>query len=375
MKDYKARDTHFVEYILNKEEGYGIYYDLEKPVFFQIRDVPQLQEDLKSIQKLMLKYDLSSKDKTTYQSLGHHIFKTLFPFDNTSFLEQNTLVIIPDDALRYLPFEALPTDSRSDLYKSYFVQSTELSYQQSLSLTKQLNQKQRHTSKKLLIIAPSKFKDKSLVELNETKSSIAHFNTYQNTTTLFGQAATKANFINLQEDYEVMHFNTHAGIDTLTQKPWLAFHDQKMNLYDFYGRENQAKLVVLDACKTNDGKQYAGKGVMNLSRGFFYNGSQSVLASLWKVNENSGNQITQNFYANLEQGYSTSKALQNAKLKYLQQSETYKKAPYYWATFTLTGQADTIALPIKSNSLVYILITIGLLLAIFLFYKHHISKR
>ena len=34
-----------------------------------------------------------------------------------------------------------------------------------------------------------------------------------------------------------------------------------------------------------------GEGILNLSRGFFYNGSQSVLASLWNVNEKSGNAI------------------------------------------------------------------------------------
>ena len=154
--------------------------------------------------------------------------------------------------------------------------------------------------------------------------------------------AIKENFLKHKNDFEIIHLNTHGGLDSISQTPWLAFYDSEITLYELYGLENQAELVVLDACKTDDGVHLSGEGIINLSRGFFFNGAQSVLASQWKVNEKAGNKILQTFYQELADGKSKSKALQLAKINYLQNHDQERTVPYYWATFKLTGSTDAV---------------------------------
>ncbi|NQX85101.1 MAG: CHAT domain-containing protein [Flavobacteriaceae bacterium] len=368
ISDYKTKSTHFIEYILNNKDGYGIYYNGDVPVFFKIPDVPKLQKDIDTLMVLMKKRYMNSVQTETFQVLNHSVFKRLFPFkDAVNTLKGKSITIVTDDALRYLPFEALLTNDKKNLLENYLIQSTEVTYLQSFSLTKELKVKQNTSSQKLLMVAPTEFLDSDLPHLNQTSKVLDNLYNYANTLILSKSAATKANFIKHQGDYEIIHFNTHAGIDSLSQKPWVAFHDTKMTLYDLYGFENNANLVILDACKTNDGQQYAGEGVLNLSRGFFYNGSKSVLASLWNVNEISGNQIIKMFYQRLQQGHSKSKALQLAKTQYLQHGESYQKLPYYWAAFTLTGITDAIVLPVKTDCFTYIVLGVIVLLLLIIF--------
>ena len=215
-------------------------------------------------------------------------------------------------------------------------------------------------------MAPSQFSDKSLAPLQISNEMTANLNVYKATTIYTENEASKNNFFNTSGTFEIIHLSTHAGVDSLSHTPWISLQNEKVTLYELYGIENQAELVLLDACKTNDGLLASGEGIINLSRAFFNNGSQSVVASLWNVNEKAGNEIIQNFYKQLELGQSKSKALQFAKIKYLKKHQSYETLPYYWASFTLTGSTKSIHLD-KTNSFIYIfsiltILLIGLLL-------------
>ena len=278
-----------------------------------------------------------------YQEVGYEVFKELFPFENANErLQDKKLTIVADQALQYLPFEILPTQKDGELIESYLVNNTETSYLQSFSLFEQIQQKQNSPTQKLLTIAPQEFQDTQLPTLTGTEDIVKLVADFDKSIVLTKQEASKANFLKQQNDFEIIYFNTHAGLDSLTQKPWISFHEEKMTLNELFGLENQADLVILDACQTNDGINLSGEGVINLSRGFFYNGTQSVMASLWSVNEQAGNEILQTFYRELASGTSKSKALQLAKKEYLLQHQFSQNAPYYWAAFTLTGSTNVI---------------------------------
>ncbi len=343
-------NTCFVEYILNDTDGYGLLYCDNEVSMFKIEDVPTLQNQLITLKSYFTNPVLDTTEKQDLQHTGQEVFNTLFPFPNAANkLSGKHLTIIPDYTLETFPFEALSVSSSTPLKDSYFLNNTEISYLQSFSAFKQIQQKQNAPEKKLLAIAPHTFADQSLPELTGTKAIIDSLSNYTSSTLLYETEATHANFLKYRNNYEVIHLSTHAGTDNSTKAPWIAFKDYNMTLNELYGLENQAELVVLDACETNTGKLAIGEGTISLSRGFFFNGAQSVMASLWNVNEKAGNTVISEFYKELQRGATKSKALQNSKIKYLKNHEFSEALPYYWAAFTLTGSTKTIELTTKLN--------------------------
>ena len=55
------------------------------------------------------------------------------------------------------------------------------------------------------------------------------------------------------------------------------------------------------------------------------------------------------FYANLKEGMSKSKALQQAKLEYLSTVDPARSNPFYWGNFYLVGDTTPIELDANTN--------------------------
>ncbi|MEM6717742.1 MAG: CHAT domain-containing tetratricopeptide repeat protein [Bacteroidota bacterium] len=341
LKKYK--NTAFVEYILHDTDGYGIFYDGGEPILFKIENTETFQEQLTLLRTFMAKRSLNSQKRKEFQAISFQVFQQVFPLrDALQRLQDKKLIIIADHTLQYIPFEILTTQKEGRFSESYLINRTEILYLQSFSLFEQIQKKQNNPTKKLLAIAPIEFKNTALPTLTDA-TDIFTFLAKDSTSVLLQKTeATKENFSKYRNDFEIIHLNTHAGLDSISQIPWLAFYDSNILLHELFGLENQAELVVLDACKTDDGVQLSGEGIINLSRGFFFNGTQSVLASQWNVNQQAGNEILQTFYKELENGKAKSKALQIAKKSYLLKHDQTQNIPYYWAAFKLTGSTDAI---------------------------------
>lgn len=335
----------FVTYIFNEDDGYGLFCTAKEKIFFKIAEVKTFQKKLVVLKQYMQQRTLNKEQITNYRKIGYEVFTTLFPFKNAvTKLTNKKISIVPDDTLINVPFEALPITKAGTVSDSYLVNIAEVSYLQSFSLFEKIKENKNKSTKKLLAFAPHQFETKELQELARSKEAINALSNYNSTTIFVGEQATKENFYKYSSDYEIIHLNTHAGVDSITKTPWISFRENKLTLDELYGMNNQADLVILDACKTNVGDFASGEGIINLSRGFFYNGSKSVLASLWNVNEKAGNEILATFYLELEQGKSKSKALQLAKIKYLKEHQFSEVLPYYWASFTLTGNTNSISI-------------------------------
>lgn len=94
-------------------------------------------------------------------------------------------------------------------------------------------------------------------------------------------------------------------------------------------------LVVLSACQTGLGDISQGEGVFGLQRGFKKAGANSILMSLWEVDDKATQILMTQFYRNWLSGQSKRQSLLSAQ-KYLREIEGGKyNEPKYWAAFVL----------------------------------------
>jgi CHAT domain-containing protein/tetratricopeptide (TPR) repeat protein len=147
-------------------------------------------------------------------------------------------------------------------------------------------------------------------------------------------------------DYRILHFATHGVLNT--RHPDLSGvvlslvdregrrQDGFLRLHEIYNLDLGAELVVLSGCQTGLGKALRGEGLIGLTRGFMYAGAERVVASLWRVDDESTAELMKHFYrAMLKDGQRPAEALRSAQLR-MSQSRRWS-APFYWAGFVLQG--------------------------------------
>ena len=94
-------------------------------------------------------------------------------------------------------------------------------------------------------------------------------------------------------------------------------------------------LVVLSACQTGLGDISQGEGVFGLQRGFKKAGANTILMSLWEVDDEATQILMTQFYRNLLSGQSKRQSLHYAQ-KYLREYNNGRfDEPKYWAAFIL----------------------------------------
>ena len=99
-------------------------------------------------------------------------------------------------------------------------------------------------------------------------------------------------------------------------------------------------LVTLSACETALGK-VTGEGVFGLQRGFKKAGANSILMSLWKVDDEATCLLMTEFYKNwIGEGKSKHDALELAKQTVRSHKEKGWNDPKYWAAFILLDALD-----------------------------------
>jgi CHAT domain-containing protein len=143
----------------------------------------------------------------------------------------------------------------------------------------------------------------------------------------------------------IIHFATHGMMDTRHPEMSglvLSMFDKRgkaqdgyLRLSDIYNLKLSADLVVLSSCESALGKDLGSEGINGLPRAFLYAGARSVIASLWKVDDEATVPLMKMFYSRLQRGENPARALQGAQLDLLKNARL--SDPYYWAAFVLEG--------------------------------------
>lgn len=100
------------------------------------------------------------------------------------------------------------------------------------------------------------------------------------------------------------------------------------------------KLVVLSACETGLGDVQRGEGVYGLRRALFIAGTETLVASLWKVADEETKTLMVGYYERIQKGVGRGVALREQQLAMLKKPETAH--PFYWASFGVFGDPSPI---------------------------------
>lgn len=105
------------------------------------------------------------------------------------------------------------------------------------------------------------------------------------------------------------------------------------------------QLVVLSTCESGRGDAVRGQGVLGLRRAFLLAGAESVVATLWRVDDQATAYFMARFYAELLRGADRSIALQRTMQRML--TTQGKHEAHRWAPFVLIGQDGPVQLSVK----------------------------
>jgi CHAT domain-containing protein len=250
-------------------------------------------------------------------------------------------IIIPDGFLYFLPFESLPADEEGT---HTLLETTTISYRfSSRLLHSDQGQALGAPAMPILSFAPfvSSGAGSRFPALPASGEEIAGLQGTQ----YINARATKEQFLQEINKYPIVHLATHAiSSPENAAASFIAFYPVKRSaiedclfLEELYGLDlNATRLVIISACETGQGELVAREGVISLARAFTYAGCGSTINSLWKADDRSTAYILRRFYMYLRQGANKAKALQQAKLDYLN-SDAINKSPAFWAHLILMG--------------------------------------
>ncbi len=161
--------------------------------------------------------------------------------------------------------------------------------------------------------------------------------------------ATIYNFFDaVQIPHSVIHLATHSRFNTANHLgSYIAFakdsvYNGILSMKEIHLLNCKSNMVVLSSCESGAGKQTTGEGVIGLTYGLTSAGVQSVISSLWLVDDKGTSDLMVEFYKNLAAGKDKSEALHLAKLHFINNKTMLKKHPFYWSAFNLYGKSDKI---------------------------------
>jgi CHAT domain-containing protein len=143
----------------------------------------------------------------------------------------------------------------------------------------------------------------------------------------------------------VVHIATHATADaTLPERSALQLSsvdalgrpiESDLHLAQIQSLQWRAELVVLSGCHTAGGALFRGEGMIGLTGGFLTAGARQVVASLWQVDDQATAELMWRFHGARARGKTTYAALAEARDAI--RSDPRWQAPYYWASFVVYG--------------------------------------
>ena len=243
----------------------------------------------------------------------------------------DTVVFVPDGALRTIPMAALH-DGKQFLVAKYAIGITP-----SLNLTdpRPINRE----GMKVLAVGVTEAVQ-GFPALPNVSGELQALHTLLGSTTLVDKEFLAANLEKKLKDeqFTIVHVASHGEFGNEVDKTFLLTFDDKLSLDRlnqmvgvFRFRDDPLELLTLSACDTAAGDDRAALGLAGMA---IKAGARSALATLWNINDEASVGLVVDFYSEIKDAsISRATALQRAQLKMLE-NPRYEH-PGFWSPFLL----------------------------------------
>jgi CHAT domain-containing protein len=366
-------DATLVEYATGRDTLFAFVVDREQIHVVTLGNrlaIAQLASDLAT--ELRAVDPAARNIRTAARRLAQRVLWPLVPY-----LVRQRVILVPDDALHTVPFVVLPWTEAPD--SDLVLHRVEVSSIPSALLLARLPPPSSAVSRFALIgdpvfhraewvrSCPGAASDStsmpapqstafewtrflpnlpgSRAEVLGVSDLIRRTRTTARVETLLGCQATGGALREVAPGADVLHIATHGLVDA--RRPRLSAlvlspdssssRDAAFSLLDILDLRLTARLVVLSACDTSRGRLLPGEGVLGLAQAFLQAGSETVVASYWRVEDETTAPFMQRFYGHmLADRMSAAAALRRTQLDLAGNDASYR-----WAAFSVYGRPDS----------------------------------
>jgi tetratricopeptide (TPR) repeat protein len=317
---------------------------------------------------------VAGRSRPAVERLLHGLWRVLVPeavWDRVRACAE--VVLVPDQVLHRLPFEALVVSRGKDGPRYWLDEGPPVRYGASATALKALGDRPRPSvNRRLVSVAdpayrpggaggePGKEHRPSLESLpgtaREAQAVRAAFGAEglgSLVTSLEGADAREPRVREALLSGRYLHLATHGLVDetraelfaslALASPPGEAQpeDDGLLQLHEIHELRLDAELAVLSACESRTGEVLAGEGAFALSRAFLSAGSRRVVASFWPADDDATASLFAGFFRQVARGEATkgtidySGALTRAKREIRGRLEWAD--PFFWAAFVIEG--------------------------------------
>jgi CHAT domain-containing protein/tetratricopeptide (TPR) repeat protein len=292
--------------------------------------VDELTKETRELRRMLVK-------RTTWEFLPHSrkLYDWLIrPLEtDLNAMKVDTLVFVPDGALRTIPMAALH-DGNQFLINRYPIAITP-----SLNLTDPQPLNREHT--RILSLGLTRAV-RGFSGLPYVAGELAAIQDLYGGELLLNDQFTLVNVEKaLKNDpFSIVHIASHGQFGGNVEDTFLLAFDEKFTMEElgqyvglFKFREEPLDLLALSACETAAGDDRAALGLAGVA---VRAGARSALATLWHVNDPASFELIKEFYHQLKTpAVSRAAALRAAQLKLL--NDMRYDHPGYWAPFLLVN--------------------------------------
>ena len=237
------------------------------------------------------------------------------------------IVVVPHQLLHNLPFHAFFDG------KQYLLETHDITYALSATFHYLVRQPTAPAARKSGLILG--LNDALIHQAEAEAVAIAHV--FPDAALHLGAAATMQRLLHQPQPRAFIHLATH-GVFRVDNPAFSALKlaDGWLTLQELNVARCSAPLITLSACDSGRSETLLGDKLVGFYRSFFNAGAQSVVVSLWSLDDQVAIRTMTAFYQALKGGQPVHQALRAAQLNMM---ATWRH-PYYWAPFMLVGNPE-----------------------------------